>query len=303
MGQRTGISWTGATWNPWHGCRKVSPGCKFCYMYRDKKRYGQDPTTVLRSQLPTFTAPLKWEREAIAGARVGHDRLVFTCSWSDFFIEEADAWRPIALRMMRRTPHLTYQVLTKRPERMHAFFQRWNASYSGELHPWPFPNVWLGVSVENQATADERIPWLLKTPAVVKFLSYEPALEAVDFSRYLAPACPSCGVRHLGCCDEPTSPGISWLICGGESGPHARPFRLDWAQSALRQCQAAHVPMWMKQLGSQAYDYHEYLRGRNEVGVCAGCQQCRWRTKDRAGAIMDEWPADIRIQRMPEVIA
>lgn len=109
MGQTTAIAWTDATQNFWQGCKKVSTGCKFCYMYRDKERYKADPTLVVRSADATFYAPLR-KRSFQEPQRV------FTCSWSDFFIEEADAWRPDAWYVMKRSPHLiTYQILTKRP--------------------------------------------------------------------------------------------------------------------------------------------------------------------------------------------
>lgn len=106
MGKNSGIEWTDHTWNPWQGCLKVSPGCKQCYMYRDKKRYGQDPMVVVRSKPGTFRKPLQWKQPA----------KVFTCSWSDFFIEQADNWIDDAWNIIRQTPHLTYQILTKRPE-------------------------------------------------------------------------------------------------------------------------------------------------------------------------------------------
>ena len=107
MAIQSKIQWTNATWNPWHGCKKVSPGCKFCYMYRDKERYNQDPTTVLKSKTK-FNAPLQWNEP----------KLIFTCSWSDWFIEEADQWRAEAWKIIKNTPHHTYQILTKRPERI-----------------------------------------------------------------------------------------------------------------------------------------------------------------------------------------
>src|ERR1700728_2917718 len=101
---RSKIAWCGPTWNPWRGCIKVSPGCKNCYMYRDKKRYGQDPYTPVRSAVQTFNKPLKWQREVREGKRVGHDRLVFTCSWSDWFIKESDPWRGDAWSIVRQCP-------------------------------------------------------------------------------------------------------------------------------------------------------------------------------------------------------
>ncbi len=104
MGKESQIEWTEATWNPWHGCKKISPGCKNCYMYREKKRYGQDPHNVTKSKT-TFKAPLGWKSS----------KTIFTCSWSDFFIQEADDWRDDAWDVIRKTPEHTYQILTKRP--------------------------------------------------------------------------------------------------------------------------------------------------------------------------------------------
>ncbi|MCO5334929.1 MAG: phage Gp37/Gp68 family protein [Pyrinomonadaceae bacterium] len=197
MSFNSAIEWTDATWNPWHGCHKVSAGCKHCYMFRDKKRFGHDPNVVVRSKDATFYAPLKWKEP----------RKIFTCSWSDFFIEEADEWRDEAFAIMALTPQHTYQILTKRPERMAVYFNDpqvrkniYSAAHYGENailekgfrliynrlevhdHTWPLPNVWLGVSVEDQRTASVRIPLLLQTPAAVRFLSIEPLLGPVDLT-------------------------------------------------------------------------------------------------------------------------
>lgn len=149
MGESSAIEWTESTWNPWHGCLKVSPGCAHCYMYRDKRRYGQDPALVVRSKT-SFDAPRKWK----------NPKMIFTCSWSDFFVQEADQWRAEAWEVIRATPHHTYQILTKRPERI-----------SDHLPDgWPFRNVWLGVSVENPRFY-QRIESLRAIPASVRFLS------------------------------------------------------------------------------------------------------------------------------------
>ncbi len=206
MGQKTEISWTDATWNPWHGCHKISPGCKFCYMFREKKQYGQDPNAVVRSKTK-FKEPEKWP----------DSRLIFTCSWSDWFIEEADNWRDDAYGVIRRTPHHTYQILTKRIDRA-----------VGRMPDTPLPNVWLGVSVESLAYK-ERIDLLRETPAALRFLSLEPLLE------------------DLG---ELDLRGIGWVIAGGESGGvGVRPVAADWVRSIRNQCVEAGVPFHFKQWG------------------------------------------------------
>jgi protein gp37 len=212
MAQNSTIEWTNDTWNPWQGCKKLSPGCKFCYMYRDKKRYGQDPREVVRSKPPTFNAPLT----KLKGP------LVFTCSWSDFFIEEADPWRDEAWDIIRQTPHLTYQILTKRTSKIRARLPKgWGSGW---------PNVWLGVSVENDLYL-RRIKELYEIEAKVRFVSYEPAL----------------GPLHLGV--EFMLGMVDWLIAGGESGPNARPMAPNWARSIRDQCVDAGVPFFFKQWG------------------------------------------------------
>jgi protein gp37 len=179
-------------------------------MYRDKARYGQDPTQIIRSGPATFNAPLKWTAP----------RKVFTCSWSDFFIEQADEWRDDAWAIIRKTPHLAYQILTKRPENIFSRLPNdWSDGWS---------NVWLGVSVESPKYW-HRIITLTHTPAKVRFISYEPALEYVDFT-----------------------PGLSlidWLISGGESGYNPRPANLDWFRQVRDDCQRFGVAYFHKQHG------------------------------------------------------
>lgn len=211
MAENSLIEWTNATWNPWHGCIKVSPGCKNCYMYRDKKRYGQNAKDVRKSKT-TFYDPLRWEGGL----------LVFACSWSDWFIENADAWREEAWSIIRDTPQHTYQILTKRPERILKHLPSdWGAGW---------PNVWLGVSIESQDYV-YRKDILADVPAQVRFISAEPLLGPV----------------HLGQMDR-----IHWIITGGESGPKARPMELDWARSIRDQCVQANVPFFHKQNGGTA---------------------------------------------------
>lgn len=210
MGKQTGIDWTDHTWNPWVGCIKVSLGCANCYMYRDQVRYGNDPKRIHRTARSTFSAPLAWKESA----------RVFTCSWSDFFIEAADEWRDEAWSIIRRTPHLTYQILTKRPQNIKDRLpDDWENGY---------PNVWLGVSVETSKYL-WRIESLDEVPAYIKFVSYEPALGAVDFTPY--------------------TPVIQWIIGGGESGPNARPVNLDWFRDVRDMCRKYGIAYFHKQNG------------------------------------------------------
>ena len=209
MGENTAIAWTDNTWNPWQGCHKVSSACDNCYMYREKKHYGQEPSAVIRSSKQTFNQPFKFKPGK-----------VFACSWSDFFIQEADPWRSEAWSIIRNTPWLTYQILTKRPERiMDCLPSDWGKGW---------PNIWLGVTAENREMWDERVSVLKPILAAVHFVSYEPALGPlgdIDLS------------------------DIEWIICGGESGPNARPMHPDWARSLRDQCMAAGVPFFFKQWG------------------------------------------------------
>jgi len=207
---QSGIEWTNDTWNPWQGCVKVSPGCKYCYMYRDKKRYGQNPKIVVRSKSPTFNAPLR----TLKGP------LVFTCSWSDFFIDTADPWRNDAWNIIKQTPHLTYQILTKRSERIaNNLPLDWGNGWS---------NVWLGVSVETNAQR-WRMDILRDIPARIRFVSAEPLLEAVELDLK----------------------GFDWVISGGESGVGRRwrPAKIEWLLNIRDQCIKAGVPFFHKQHG------------------------------------------------------
>jgi protein gp37 len=171
----------------------------------------------------TWNAPLVWERQMAAGTyqgkRHGATLLVFTCSWSDFFIDAADGWRDEAWAIIRATPHLTWQILTKRPERIADHLPAdWGTGY---------PNVWLGVSVENRRFLP-RLDVLQALPAVVHFASFEPLLQDLgDLTPWL--------------------PSLQWAIVGGESGPTHRPMALGWLQSIVTQCATARVPLWVKQ--------------------------------------------------------
>lgn len=235
--------------------------------------------------------------------------------------------------VMAACPQHTFQVLTKRPERAREFFawiesQRgpltvalvsqggaWPngkersaesilcAYFASERHgarlpqgpwaAWPLPNVWLGTSVEDQATADRRIPELLDCPAAVRFVSYEPALCPVDFDRAVrGGGDPARGISCLGWVDG-YGYGIDWLIFGGESGPGARPCDMAWGENARDQCAAAGVAFFWKQCGSDPLIY-------KEVGTAKGGCHVPFRLRDRKGGDMSEWPAEWRVRQFPE---
>ena len=230
MAETTGISWTDATWNPWIGCTKVSPGCDHCYAERDMSRFGRHFDQVQRTSSLVFTLPL----------RLKEPRRIFTCSWSDFFHRGADAWREEAWEIIKATPWHTYQILTKRPGLMVAW---------AEKHGWP-EHVWAGTSVESQKYAP-RLDVLARVPAKVRFVSVEPMLEAVDLRPWLG--CPHKGDEDGDiCCPECGYPReksrwIHWVIVGGESGAGFRPMEIPWLESLAQQCSVARVPRGVKQ--------------------------------------------------------
>lgn len=253
----TKIGWTDSTVNFWHGCTKVSPGCKFCYMYRDKERYGLDPTVVVLSKPKTFRAALQWKEP----------RRIFTNSWSDFFIREADPWREAAWDIIRRTPQHAWQILTKRPERiMECLPADWGTGWD---------NVWLGVSVETQATAIARIPLLYQVPAKTRFLSCEPLLEDINIT--------NAGV-YL---DGGSNIDADWVIIGGESGNDTgkyryRPCNHIWIYNILAQAiynPGGRVPVFVKQTGTHIAKLMNL--------------------KHRHGADPDEWPLPMRVMEFP----
>ena len=244
MAKTTGIHWAQSTWGPWRGCAKVSEGCKNCYAERDMKRFGQDFSSPTRSKT-TFEDPLKWEEP----------RRIFVCSWSDFFLETVPSnWRQDAWGVIHEAPQHTYLLLTKRPQNIPSMLPQ------DDLTPaWPWPNVWLGVSAENQRRADERIPLLLQVPAAVHFISAEPLLGPVDLREYLPLTEASIGLR--------------WCITGGESDlQNPRLMDLDWARSIRDQCQEAGVAFFHKQHG-----------GRRKIGSA-------WGGRELDGRIWDEFP-------------
>lgn len=266
MGDNTSISWTQRTWNPWRGCDKVSPGCAHCYMFTDQRRYGRDPSVVERCAPATFNRPLSkaWDEPG----------LVFTCSWSDWFHEDADAWRDEAWEIIRRTPHLTYQILTKRPERIAAHLPSWWGDADDEAPD----NVWLGVTIENRRFVD-RADMLRAVPAAVRFISAEPLLGPL-VTRPFSPGWPT------GWADGYTGyeldlHDIDWLIIGGESGPRCRRFDEQWARDLIERAQPSRTAVHVKQMGAVWARQHG-VKGKAENP--------------------DEWPPDLRVREWPRAL-
>jgi protein gp37 len=290
MSDGTHIEWADATWNVVNGCSVLSPGCTNCYAMKQAHRVdcrrgltrktngGMVWTGEVRFDEKHLLDPLRWRRP----------RKIFVCAHGDLFHEKVpDEWIDRVFAVMAQAQQHTFQVLTKRPERMRAYISAFRPSppsdgfvtRGGVPHNrspkgapifsparWPLPNVWLGTSVEDQTRADERIPVLLDTPAAIRWLSCEPLLGPVDLSEwFFCPTSldqqpmmdPTTGVYE--CCAKCDYTGIAgfsdlpivdWVVAGGESGPNARPMHPAWARSLRDQCAAAVVPFLFKQWGN-----------------------------------------------------
>lgn len=248
------IEWTTHTFNPWEGCTKVSPGCSNCYAEARNKRFsagknwGKGAPRQRRSEA-YWQQPLKWNFDA-RPSLVAHRPRVFCASLADWLDDEVPIeWLADLLKLIHDTPNLDWLALSKRPENWRTRLNEWASSRGAqwtrtesEIAKWmegEAPrNVWIGTTVEDQQRADERIPALLTIPARVRFLSCEPLLEPVSLPTFYS----SDGTSGF-------VPGISWVICGGESGHGARPMHPDWARSLRDQCQAAGAAFFMKQMG------------------------------------------------------
>lgn len=350
------IEWTDATWNPTSGCTRASDGCDRCYAVSRTHRLGSIASTkakyagltvlnpkgdrhfngTVRTHESELGKPFKWRKP----------RLVFVNSMSDLFHKDVPFdFIDKAMAAIALTPQHTYQVLTKRPERMAEYFN-WH-ELTGEnaktgnidrADKWghamseidgkpprprmvfnPLPNLWLGTSIENQQTADERIPHLLQVPAAVRFLSAEPLLGPLElrsatriawecgkcrgyFPNPLEEICPSCGGRGYWSGSHKFNPpggqigsGIDWVIVGGESGPGARPCYVDWIRSIVDQCKSAGVACFVKQLGAKPYDPSWHGGGTHEGS--------RMLLNSSKGGDPSEWPNDLRVRQWPEAVA
>lgn len=272
MGRDSKIEWTTHTFNPWRGCTKVSPGCTNCYAESLSKRFngtlgiwGDKGTRVVAAE-SYWQQPRKWDR---AAKESGERHRVFCASLADVFEDRPELIAPRVrlFHLITETPSLDWLLLTKRPENVRRFYGGDGVSRSwSESMP---PNAWIGTSVENQATADERIPHLLAIPATVRFLSMEPLLGPVDLGCAYAvpPYCTWCSGHEPLC--KGRLDGIDWVIVGGESGPGARPMHPWWAKSIQERCHVAGVPFFFKQWGEwMPFDGPSDLpRGRDNTPV------------------------------------
>jgi len=313
----TRIEWTDQTWNPVVGCTPVSPGCANCYAASFASRFGRVwPNVAMRGmwtgavfpRVDVLDAPLRWKKP----------RMVFVCSMSDLFQEAVPfAYIDRVFAVMALCQDHTFQVLTKRPERMAEYLNRggdgiWSAALDidadrvrPETDPgWPLRNVWIGTSCEDQETADERIQHLLRCPAAVRFLSCEPLLDEIDLSGYMSGP-------YVGLPGDVVHPnwnaGIDWVIVGGESGPRARACNVAWIRGIVLRCKDAHVPVFVKQLGAlpsipvsaRAVDWVKECPHLKLVSTGTGTYFVT--TKHSKGGNPAEWPADLRVREWPEV--
>ncbi len=336
----TSIQWTDKTWNPVRGCSRVSPGCSNCYAMRQAHRFSNpggpyEGLTVLRKGkvdwrgharlVPEMLGqPLRWRKPA----------RIFVNSMSDLFHSSlTDEEIAAVFGVMASSPEHTFQVLTKRPERMLEWFKWVNAAEDDpyttclreaagwiepsrwervmrdtgfeqdfpEFEPWPLPNVWLGVSVEDQKTANERINRLLDVPAAIRFISAEPLLEHIDLNHLPnGMFSPFSALRRW--TDGKTTTGLDWVIVGGESGHGARPCDSLWISSVVEQCAKAGVPCFVKQLGSLSVvnmtttgQFRDGPNGKRQLKLDA--TRLQW--TDKAGGDPSEWPDDLQVRQFP----
>lgn len=315
MSFNTKIQWTDRTWPVTTGCDDASPGCLNCYSKQASYRMGLNPnpkisgayggtvekragvlrwTGLLRTLPDRLDWPMKWRKPA----------RIFVGNMSDLFhLEVPETFIHAVFGVMRIAHWHTFQVLTKRADRMADVVGRMTiADMMNGVCNW-FPrsleagcggdvvatNVWLGVSVEDQKRADERIPHLLRTPAAVRFLSVEPMLAPIDLSRWMHPFEVSRDEDGNDLGSASGGSDIDWVIVGGESGHNARSFDIRWARDIRDQCAAASVACFIKQLGSKPRKYAEIAGAYAHVLL-----------KDSHGGDWSEWSEDLRVREFPK---
>lgn len=288
----------GTTWNPHYGCKAVSAGCTNCYATRQVVRFqGHQGARLVRSgpKGPLWTGQVSLARNRLRQPlRMRKPSIFFVTSLSDPFYEEVPTSYVDEMHaVMALCQRHTFILLTKRPEEAHCYYDlrttEEQVRFQAELihqdetgehlatwDGWPLPNLWLGTSAEDQATAEERVPWLLRTSAARRVLSAEPLLGPMS----LRP-------QWL----EPGGGALDWVIVGGESGPNARPFNLLWAESLIAQCRSMEVCCFVKQLGSKPV-YSAAVGARHELPAA-------FLIKDKKGGNIEEWPENLRVRERP----
>lgn len=355
----TKIQWTGKTWNPirarnkatgkvgWF-CEHVSEGCRNCYAEKmNVNTYfgnGLNYKPASLDQVELFLddtilqQPLHWRKAT----------KVFPCSMTDAFGRfVTDEWLDRMMAVAALAKQHTFQFLTKRADRAQAYMLRLSRSieplqqaarsmgYSFKftsplngkelsLLPWPIPNVWLGVSVEDQKTADERIPLLLQTPAAVRWISAEPLLGPINLSGdYLTAILGKYPFKHYSGPRTSVARMLDWVVVGGESGPKARGLDLSWARSVVRQCAAASIPVFVKQLGAHPFErkpaegpqgvraalaniekpHPQRLWFRDGWTLISKGEVSEWikaiKLTDKKGGDINEWPVDLQVREFP----
>lgn len=268
MADGTQIEWTDATWNPITGCSVVSPGCTNCYAMklagtRLKNHPTREGLTTDTKAGPVWNGQVRFNEGMLSDPlRWKRPRRIFVCAHGDLFAEGVpDKWIDQVFAVMALCPQHTFQVLTKRPERMRDYLLRFKPSPASDgfvtrdgVHSsdsprgwpifgtFPLPNVWLGVSVEDQRRADERIPILLETPAAIRWISAEPLLGPISIRDAIW--------AGDGYPLDNITASIDWVVAGGESGHDARPMHPEWARSLRDQCAATGTPFLFKQWGN-----------------------------------------------------
>lgn len=300
---KTSIEWTDFSANPikyrtadgrvvW-ACEKVSAGCTHCYAEHLSTRYGgiRRAGEWNAATMATLT-PFLDDKELRAMLKAPAGAKVFVGDMTDIFGEwvNDDLLNRLFSNVLEQRGDVAWQILTKRAERLRQYLTwRWGG---GRI---PSRHIWIGVSAEDQQRADERIPLLLRTPAVVRFVSAEPLLGGIDIAKH-----------------RPGALGLHWLIAGGESGPGARPNQVWWMRNLLGQCRDADVAFFGKQLGSNIHDRNDAgYEGDTPTSWPMDTDTCdltapryqgddvRVRLKDRKGGDINEWPADLRVREFP----
>lgn len=269
----TKIEWADMTINPVVGCSKCSPGCDNCYAERFATRLAKNPATaqkyaVVIDEHGKWTGNFNVDLTPFASLPKKSKR-IFIGSMCDIFHENASYnWFLWIVHRMSQYPQHTFILLTKRPQRMNKFISLTRETDT-DCGLWPLPNLWIGVTVCNQAEADEKIPVLRVIPAAKRLVSVEPMIGPVEIGKYLY-----------------DTQYIDWVICGGETGPGARPMHPDWVRSLRDQCQQARVPFFFKSWGEWSADY-TYDDAIRTLGAYVADTPFARIGKKRAGRLLD----------------